>query len=213
MSLARKQDFFSILLLVIGCNALGGELEDMRDVIASSICDNDVACYEMAMEESTAVDSMITIAQNSISAQSNDYNSNGKTHFDELRQWTLDFSEGSLEEYIERLQLATIQVQPTVHAAMNRVVAARPVMLKSSSMVLPNELTKTQQEDAYLKEQDAKECVELCKMGTEPAEIQSCIEYCERLVQTTVELQKYALRQMRPNALLFQGIHEHHALN
>ena len=72
---------------------------------------------------------------------------------------------------------------------MNKVVAARPVMLKANSMVLPNELTKTQfDEIGLLDEQDADECVELCKMGTDEAEIQACIEYCEQLVKTTVEL-------------------------
>ena len=99
-------------------------------------------CYEKAIAEASAVDALITIAQNSADSAkliARDY--------DDLRQWTLDFSNEenySLQDYMERLELATIQVQPAVHSAMNKVISARPqpMMLKSTTL-LPNELTKT----------------------------------------------------------------------
>lgn len=60
--------------------------------------------------------------------------------------------------------------------------------LKEHFMV-PTELQK-QPDDVVVDGQleAADECQKLCKQGTDPAEIQDCIGYCERLLFNTIEL-------------------------
>ena len=76
----------------------------MREQIASSICQDDAACYEAAMAESNAVDSMITIAKNSLGEELDRHISSEKfrtsAYYDNLRQWTLDINDGSLDQYL-----------------------------------------------------------------------------------------------------------------
>ena len=177
MSLTKRTDYLITLLVAFqmpSCLAVDEKAKnfyELRENLASQICQDDVVCYEKAIAEASAVDALITIAQNSADSAKligRDY--------DDLRQWTLDFSNEenySLQDYMERLELATIQVQPAVHSAMNKVISARPqpMMLKSTTL-LPNELTKTHiDEVGLLQEHDAKECEQLCRMGTEDAAI------------------------------------------
>ena len=78
-----------------------------------------------------------------------------------------------------------------------------------NQMVLPNELSKTESAAEKLLEQVAfEECTRLCRMGSDPEEIQECMEYCEKLIYTTVEMQRLAHTRQRPTSMLFEGIAE-----
>ena len=56
------------------------------------------------MAESNAVDSMITIAKNSLGEELDRHISSEKfrtsAYYDNLRQWTLDINDGSLDQYL-----------------------------------------------------------------------------------------------------------------
>ena len=225
----RRSRFAIPLLLVVICSQIQGSLaagdkpeeaqagaaeakslRELRQKLAEDICQDDSVCTERANTEAEAVDAIITIAQNFAGS----YKSSDKNgYYDHLRQWTLDFDSeenSSLQDYLEKLELATIQLQPDVQQAMSGVISMRPAVHSPVSMlILPNEVSKTSA-IGLLEERDALECNELCKMGTEDARTQSCIGYCEQLVKTTVELQKLSMqhhhRVTRPNSLLFEGI-------
>ena len=78
-----------------------------------------------------------------------------------------------------------------------------------NQMVLPNELSKTESAAEKLLEQVAfEECTRLCRMGSDPEEIQECMEYCEKLIYTTVEMQRLAHTRQRPTSMLFEGMAE-----
>ena len=87
--------------------------------------------------------------------------------------------DASMRSVIDKIDYQKRQAPHTLNAA------------PSLTVLKPFEIDEIERIQELTPESAAAECYKLCNQGTDPDEIAACMQFCERLLFSTLELHKY----------------------